>query len=323
MKITMKEARERLSGLYTPVMTPLKENYEIDFGLLRHNVRHLLDEGFEDGVGSLLVAGAAGEFPTMTLEERKRVGQTVAQEVKGRVPLVFGAQHTDTRAIIDLCKFAKNAGLDFVQISAPYYDPGQTVDDLVRFYKQINEATDIGIMAYTDFWHGHRFPPEFFSRIVDLENIVAVKFSMPTAVEFRHILTRYSDKLAFIDNQIEHVMGNKLGEVGFLSVEAGFHLQHQLQLLAALRKKDYNLATDLLAQLTWPFFDFRNYVFSLRTGITDANVEKAAMELVGLKVGPVRPPARPLTREETAELRDILVKGGAPVNDAPKIARTA
>lgn len=318
MAISRKEARQRFSGLFTPLMTPFKENYDLDLDGLRSNVRFLMRGGFgENGSGVFLVAGAGGEFPVLTMDERKKVAQTVVEETRGKVPLIFGVQHTDTQRVIELCKFAKQAGIDGVQLSTPYYDPGQTVDDMIRFFKLINDATDVGIMVYTDFWHGHSFPHEFFTRLLDLDHVVAIKFSQPSVVEFRETLTRFADKFAFVDNQTEHVTGNKLGEVGFLSHEAHFHLEHQLQLWNAIKKKDYTKAVELLAQLNWPFYNF-HVSMAKTTTINDANSTKAAIEMIGLAAGPVRPPQRNLTREERAGLREILVRAGAPVKEATK-----
>ncbi len=188
---------------------------------------------------------------------------------------------------------------------------------MIRFFKLINDATDVGIMVYTDFWHGHSFPHEFFTRLLDLDHVVAIKFSQPSVVEFRETLTRFADKFAFVDNQTEHVTGNKLGEVGFLSHEAHFHLEHQLQLWNAIKKKDYTKAVELLAQLNWPFYNF-HVSMAKTTTINDANSTKAAIEMIGLAAGPVRPPQRNLTREERAGLREILVRAGAPVKEATK-----
>jgi 4-hydroxy-tetrahydrodipicolinate synthase len=318
MAITRKEARSKFRGLFTPLMTPFKPNFELDVDGLRNNVRFLVKNGFgEKNNGVFLVAGAGGEFQVLTLEERKKVAQIVQEETSGKVPSIFGAQHTDPQVVIELCKYAKKLGIEGVQISPPYYDPGQTTDDMIRFYKQISDATDIGIMVYTTYWHGHTFSRDFFTKLLDVENVVSIKFSLPSQIEFRDTLVRFGDKFAFVDNMNEHVTGNKLGEVGFLSHEAHFHLAHQLNLWNAVSKGDYTKAVGLLAQLNWPFYHF-HVEMGRKTGITDANVTKAAIEMVGLAAGPVRPPARNLTATEKSDLRDILLAGGAPIKQVAK-----
>lgn len=313
MAITRKEARSRFRGLFTPLMTPFKANYELDLDGLKSNVRYLVKNGFgENDTGVFLVAGAGGEFQVLSTEERKKVAEAVQQETRGRVPAIFGAQHTDPRVVMELCKYAEKVGMEGVQISPPFYDRGQSTDDMIKFYKQVNDATDVGIMVYTSWWHGHTFTREFFSRILEIENVVSVKFSMPSIVEFRDILVRYGDRLAFVDNQQEHITGHKLGEVGFLSHEAHFHVKHQLELWKTMTRGDYTKAVSMLAQVNWPFSGFDQDV-ATTTGILDALVTKAAIEMIGLASGPVRPPGRSLTPAETASLREILVAGGAPV----------
>ncbi len=291
MAISRKEAREKFRGMFTPLMTPFKPNYELDIDGLKSNVRYLIKNGFgENGNGTFLVAGAGGEFQVLTTEERKKVGQAVVDEARGKVPLIFGVQDTDPQVTIELAKWAGKAGIEGVQLSPPYYDPGQSTDDMIRYYKQVSDATDVGIMVYTSYWHGHTFTREFFTRLLDVDNVVSVKFSLPSQIEFRDTLVRFGDKLAFVDNMNEHVTGNKLGEVGYLSHEAHFHLEHQIKLWNAVSKHDYTKAVDLLAQLNWPFYHF-HLDLGKKTGISDANATKAAVELVGLAAGPVRPPS--------------------------------
>jgi dihydrodipicolinate synthase/N-acetylneuraminate lyase len=312
MAISRKEAREKLRGPVLPLMTPFKADYELDLEGLRQNVRYLLQKGFGQDGGSFLAVGAAGEFQVMTTEERKRAAEAIVQEVKGRVPIVLGGAHTDTRRVTEIAKFAAKMGIEAVQINPPYYDHGQTVDDVIRFYKLINDSTDVGIMVYTSYWQGHTFPPEFFDRLLSLEHVVAIKFAEPSVLEFRQILRKYADKFAFIDNMGQHIMGSLLGEVGFICHEAHFHLEHELALWKSIQKRDWTKAIELLAKLNWPFYEFL-YTMKKKTTIVDTAPTKAAVEMVGLAAGPLRPPARSLTSEERAQLKEILVKAEVPV----------
>jgi dihydrodipicolinate synthase/N-acetylneuraminate lyase len=68
-----------------------------------------------------------------------------------------------------------------------------------------------------------------------------------------------------------------------------------------------------LLSINYPFYDLIGEV-NASTGMVDANVTKAANELVGLPAGPVRPPARDLTDSEKEKLRSLLVKAGVPFN---------
>ena len=55
------------------------------------------------------------------------------------------------------------------------------------------------------------------------------------------------------------------------------------------------------------------------SGIADANLTKAAVEMVGLPAGPVRPPARNITEQEREKLRALLEKAAVPFRLASQL----
>ena len=71
--------KARLEGCYVTVPTPFRDapDFPIDETALRQYVRFLLDNGLREGTATLLAGGAAGDFSTMTFEERRRVAGAV------------------------------------------------------------------------------------------------------------------------------------------------------------------------------------------------------------------------------------------------------
>src|SRR6185503_1128820 len=91
-------ARTRLTGCYVTVPTLFRdEDLELNLPGIRRHVRFLIDGGIETRRGVLLAGGAAGDFSTLTLDERAKVAAAVVEEADGRVPVVMGAQTTSTR----------------------------------------------------------------------------------------------------------------------------------------------------------------------------------------------------------------------------------
>ena len=118
------EARRRaLEGCYVTVPTPFadREGWPVDEPALRTYVRFLIDHGLEGARATLLAGGAAGDFSTMTFDERVRVASVVVDEADGRVPVAMGAQTTSTLELIRLARAAKVLGADFIQVSCPFY----------------------------------------------------------------------------------------------------------------------------------------------------------------------------------------------------------
>ncbi len=90
-------AKQRLQGCYITVPTMFRDpELELDVAATRRNVRFLIERGIDARYGTLLAGGAAGDFSTMTFEERVEVAEAVVAEADGRVPVAMGAQTTST-----------------------------------------------------------------------------------------------------------------------------------------------------------------------------------------------------------------------------------
>ena len=85
-------SRNRLQGCYVTLPTLFRDDAElsVDLDAMRGHVRFLIDGGITTGTGVLLAGGAAGDFSTMTFDERVAVTEAVVSEAAGRVPVVMG-----------------------------------------------------------------------------------------------------------------------------------------------------------------------------------------------------------------------------------------
>jgi hypothetical protein len=61
--------REWLRGAVAAVPTPFHDDFSVDLDSLRENIEIMIQRGVRTGDGVLLVAGAGGEFPTLTHDE--------------------------------------------------------------------------------------------------------------------------------------------------------------------------------------------------------------------------------------------------------------
>ena len=305
------EAKRKLKGPFVPMITPFKQSLDLDPEGFRRNIKFLLRSGMNTGNGVLMGAVAGGEFPAMTVEERKATMKVLAEEAKGKVPLVTAAQHTDPRMTIELCRYAEDLGIDAVQMAPTYYDMGQTDDDVLRFYRMVAEKTDIGFIVYNTFWHGYNLTVKVMPELLKIKNVICLKWCAPTEWQYREMLRFYADEIAIMDNMSVHVWNHMHGGTGFLSHPGNFWPEHELLIWNLLEQKKYLEANRELLRINYPFYDFIGEV-STSTAMVDANVTKAANELVGLPAGPVRPPARNLTEPEKEKLRFLLGRAGVP-----------
>src|SRR2546421_2638142 len=94
------KTKARLAGCYIALPTLFRDgDLELTLSGMRRHVRFLLEGGVREGNGVLLVCGAAGDFTTLSLEERLRVAEAVLDEAGGRVGVIVGAQSTSLREV--------------------------------------------------------------------------------------------------------------------------------------------------------------------------------------------------------------------------------
>lgn len=159
-------------GIGVALVTPFLESGDVDIDSLRTLVNSVIAEG----VDFLCVLGTTAETPCLSLEERKLVMEVVAEENKGRIPLLLGCGGNDTR---EVCRFLRTTNLDAYQgvlIVTPYYNrPSQ--EGLFQHYKAIADASPLPIVLYNvPTRTGVNLQPQTTLRIAETcNNVVAIK----------------------------------------------------------------------------------------------------------------------------------------------------
>jgi 4-hydroxy-tetrahydrodipicolinate synthase len=198
--------RKKLEGCYITVPTPFadQDGFPINETALRTYVDFLLDGGLNADNATFLAGGAAGDFSTMTFDERLRVAEIVSDQAAGRVPVAFGAQTTSTLELIRLAQAAQAMRLDFIQVSCPFYFT-HTKADFEEFVRAAaNAAPDVGIIIYNTFWTSSGVSFAMIERLAEIDNIIGLKWAAPRtdAMEFEDVCSHFSERFTIIDNNL-------------------------------------------------------------------------------------------------------------------------
>jgi 4-hydroxy-tetrahydrodipicolinate synthase len=302
--------RSWLRGPVVAVPTPFTEDFTLDLGAHRANIELMVGRGVRRGDGVLLVAGAAGEFPALSREERVAAMRASVEAAAGRAPTVTSIQHTDTREIVALARAAQDSGIDGLQLGAPYYY-NATADDLVRLVELVGRETSLPLMIYSTWWEGGLvIDGPLLLRLAELPGVEAVKWSAPSYDRFTEGLAAVAERLVVIDNQAMHVWGHVLGANGFVTHISNFWPEYPLEIWRALESRDYQAVPAILGRFKWAWSDWAGRVAGTSGG--EGPFIKAAMELAGLQAGPPRPPAVRPTSEQVAELDRLFERAGVP-----------
>jgi 4-hydroxy-tetrahydrodipicolinate synthase len=165
----------KFQGVYPAMVTPLNKNLKIDEKGLRYEVDYLIG----NGVHGLVSLGSSGEFPYITIAEKKRVIDIVVEQTDRRVPVVVCTSSMGTDDVIALSRYAENRGADGLLINLPIYYP-LTDDDVYNHYKAISKAVDLPILLYDLPYFTHlEMSLALISRLCRIENVVGIKETGP------------------------------------------------------------------------------------------------------------------------------------------------
>lgn len=134
---------QRLSGAFTAIVTPFKQNGSIDEKALRV----LVDRQVEAGISGIVPCGTTGEASALTIEEHQKVVSIVVKQSDGKATIIAGAGANNTNKAIELSKACEDAGADnLLHIAPGYIKPTQ--NGIIRHVEAILHATDLPIVLY-------------------------------------------------------------------------------------------------------------------------------------------------------------------------------
>ena len=170
-----KATKRKFEGVFPAMVTPLNKNHGIDEKGLRYEVDYLI----KSRVQGLVALGSSGEYPYLTLSEKKKVIDIVVEQTKGRVPVIVCTSSMGTDEVIMLSRYAKRRGADGLMITLPIYFP-LTDEDVFNHYKSIAKAVDLPILLYDFPFVTHfEMSPELISRLSRIDNVVGIKETGP------------------------------------------------------------------------------------------------------------------------------------------------
>ncbi|MGQ9780798.1 MAG: dihydrodipicolinate synthase family protein [Nitrososphaeria archaeon] len=301
--------KDKLKGIVLSMPTPTTKKFEVDAEKLRNHITWLTDQGIVEGKGVLMAAGGLGEGYFMTREEHEKVMKTLADSANGKVPVMTGIFEVCTKEAVKRAKYAADVGIDFLQVNPPHY-MAPVDEEVYTHIKMINDSADIGIMVYNTPWSAMHFEirPPLMAKLVELDNVVGVKWMSFDTVNFIRMLKEFSGKVNFIDNSMLISLAFQLGAKGYISLLGNIAPKAELYLLSLLEKRDYETFEREHKRLhAW-----REVLGAAEElgyqGVGEGTISKATLEAIGKDFGPPMPPQRKVSPETIEKVRKLLEK---------------
>ncbi len=287
----------KLKGNIALLVTPFKENLEIDF----KSLRNLVDHTINNGCNGILALGTTGEFFSMTLEEKRQLIKFIKEENNGRVPLCVGVGHSGTQISIELAKYAEEIGTDCLLLPPPYYYPS-TSESIFNHFDRVISSVKTDFMLY-DGGGGTEISLDILAKLRQKHpNLKYVKGSMLKSDKVKNIVDKL-DISVFCGDEVMLMTNLKDGAVGMATAIGNVLPEISTKVCTLYNEGKIEEAHTLYNKIIAPWV--------LASGIVKSEFirfHKEALYKIGIIENPVtRPPLTGLS-EARLEYLDYLLK---------------
>jgi 4-hydroxy-tetrahydrodipicolinate synthase len=284
-----------LRGAITALVTPFNADGSID----EQALSALVEWQIAEGIHGIVPVGSTGEAVTLSLAERERIVRIVAQQAKGRVPVIAGAGSNDTAAAIEASKVLGAAGAThLLHVSPMYNKPPQR--GIIAHFTAVADASPLPVVLYNVPGRtGSNMTAETTLELAEHDNIVAMKEASGNTGQIDQILRGRPEGFAVLsgdDGLTLAVMA--AGGDGVISVISNAVPKLCAQLTDALAKSDLATASLIhhrLAPLVEAAFIESNPI-----------PIKAALAMMGRLKNVLRLPLVPLDTKHEARMSAAL-----------------
>ena len=281
-------------GSGVALITPFTED-----GVNYNKLKELLEFHVKEGTDAIIICGTTGEATTMTTEEKKETIKFTVETINKRIPVIAGTGSNNTKASIEMSKYAESVGVDGVLVITPYYNKTNN-EGLYKHFEAINNAINIPIILYNvPSRTNMNISPETLLKLSSLSNVCAIKEASGNLSQVAKMMALCKDKIDLYsgnDDQIIPIMS--LGGKGVISVLANIipntvhemtkaYLDGNVKKAQSLQLDNLKLANDLFIE-------------------TNPIPIKTGLNLMGKQVGPLRLPLYKMDPKNEEILKNTL-----------------
>ena len=288
------------SGAGVALVTPMKENGEVNFDQLEKLVNFQVNEGTD----AIVVCGTTGEASTLSHEEHIECIRACCQFTNKRVPVIAGTGSNSTETAVFLSTEAMKAGADALLLVSPYYNKA-TQNGLKAHFRAVAQKVDLPIILYNIPGRtGVMIKPEtIVSLAKEVDQIVGVKDATGDISGIATLMNMCEGKLdVYSGNDDQIVPTMSLGGSGVISVLSNIlpketHEMTQLYFDGKVKES---------AAMQLKYLDLIHALFSEVNPIP----VKKAMNLMGMNVGSLRLPLTEMEDSNAQILANEMKKAG-------------
>ncbi len=280
-------------GVIPALISCFDEDGEYDEKRQRAVVRTLLDKK----VDGFYLTGSTGESFMMTPNERKRVVETVVDEVKGAVPLMVHVGAISTKLSVELAKHAQGAGADAISSVPPIYWKYSDAD-IQGYYADICDAVSLPMIVYNVPLAG-LVGYGLIKKLAGIDGVKGIKYTAASHFEIMRIKEEIGADFKVYSGADEMAMsGLEFGADGIIGSFYNMIPELFIRLYAAVRAGDMATAKEMQRQA--------NAVILYSLEHNYFSIMKRSLSWIGVDAGYCRKPIANNSPEQMAVVREGL-----------------
>jgi N-acetylneuraminate lyase len=203
------------SGLWPATITPLDAAGEPNLSAAEQLTEWYVSQGLD----GLYVVGSTGQWPLLSLDQRRAVAERMVRTAAGRIKTMV---HVGAVATDDACALARHArsiGADAISCVAPIYY-GASADATFEHYRRIGEAGELPLFVYhlSQVNQLSLDARDYVERLLKLPNIAGMKITDRDLYQFGLIHAYAGERLQLFsgaDELLCHaVLCGSIGAIG-------------------------------------------------------------------------------------------------------------
>jgi 5-dehydro-4-deoxyglucarate dehydratase len=299
--------RDRLRGVLGFPLTPFRSDFSVDLDALGSNVEWMARHSF----CALVAAGGTGEVYSLTPQEIEDVVRVTVEAARGRMPVVGGAGFNAAIGA-DIARRVERAGADIVLVLPPYYSHAPE-EGMIGYYRAVANATGLPLMLYSRDWAA--FSPVQVARLA--ERVPALQFwkdGQGDMRKYQRVMQHVGGRLAWLGGLGDDCVPGyfAIGVQAYTSSISNLAPRLSLELAEAALAHDSARLDGLMRKYVHPLYALRE-----RSRGYEVAIMKAAMEMLGRKAGPVRPPLQACRPQDVEDLRRLMEVYADKIEETP------
>ncbi len=291
-----------LEGCFPPIPTPFDADGRVDHDNLALN----LEKWQKTPLNGFLVLGSNGEAVLLKREEKLETWKTAGQAIGPDHLFIAGTGCNSTGETVELTEKAARLGANAAMVVTPYYYKSRMDHKaLVVHYTTIADSSPIPIILYNvPAFTGIDLSAETIIELAQHPNIIGLKESSGNVVKMGEVVYKSGHFQVLAGSGSFLLPALTVGAVGGVMALAAVAPHPLAEIVERFQNGAMKRARDIQLRLI-----SANAAVTSRFGIPGL---KAALDLIGMYGGPVRPPLLPLGKEQRVILEKIMRAAGIP-----------